>query len=119
MPSYEYQCRDCSRPSAHFFRSFALVEEPACPHCSSANMERLISRVAVHRAGISLEDPTSIDSFDESDPRALGRLARAMGEESGGDLSGEYEDMVRDLESGKTPDDDALAGSGEIDDMPL
>ncbi len=119
MPTYEYQCRDCRQPSTHFFRSFAQVEEPACPHCASSSMERLISRVAVHRAGISLEDPTSMDGFDESDPRAVARLARTMGEESGEDLPGEYEDMVRDLESGKVPDDDAFAGSGETEDSPL
>ena len=42
-----------------------------------------------------------------------------MGEESGEELPGEYEDMVRELESGKIPDDDSLAGSGEADDLPL
>ena len=119
MPTYEYQCRKCNRPSTHFFRSFSSVQEPVCPHCSSPDMERLMSRVAVHRAGASFEDPSSMDRLDESDPRALGRLARTMGEESGEELPGEYEDMVRDLESGKIPDDDALAGPGEIDDVPL
>lgn len=119
MPTYEYHCRDCSKPSTHFFRSFSQVLEPTCPHCSSSDLKRMISRVAVHRAGMSLEDPSSMDGFDESDPRALGRLARAMGEESGEELPGEYEDMVRDLESGKVPDDDALAGSGDTDDLPL
>lgn len=119
MPTYEYQCGDCKRPSTHFFRSFSQVQEPNCPHCASENMERLISRVAVRRAGVSLEDASFVDGFDESDPRALGRLARAMGEESGEELPGEYEDMVRDLESGKVPDDDAFADSSENDDLPL
>lgn len=119
MPTYEYHCRDCSKPSTHFFRSFSQVQEPTCPHCSSSDLERLVSRVAVHRASVSLEDPTSMDSFDESDPRALGWLARTMGEESGEELPGEYEDMVRDLESGKVPDDDAFADSSETDDLPL
>ena len=119
MPTYEYACRDCKRPSTHFYRSFAAVQDPVCPHCSSTDLERLISRIAVHRGSISLEDPSFIDSFDEDDPRALGRLARTMGEESGEDLPGEYEDMVRELESGKIPDDDALTGSGEADDLPL
>jgi len=82
-------------------------------------LERLISRVAVHRASVSFEDPSFIDGFDESNPRALGRLARTMGEESGEELPGEYEDMVRDLESGKVPDDDAIADSRETDDLPL
>ena len=82
-------------------------------------MDRLISRVAAHRARTSFEDPSFVDDFDESDPRALGRLARTMGEESGEELPGEYEDMVRELESGKIPDDDDPAGSGGPDDAPL
>ena len=118
MPTYEYQCRDCRRPSTHFFRSFSQVQDPTCPHCSSNAMERLVSRVAVHRGSVSFEDPAFIDDFDESDPRALGRLARTMGEESGEELPGEYEDMVRELESGKIPDDDDLAGSGDAADLP-
>ena len=119
MPTYEYQCGDCKKASTQFFRSFSQVQETVCPHCSSTNLERLISRVAVHRAGVSFEDPSTMDDFDESDPRALGRLARTMGEESGEELPGEYEDMVRELESGKIPDDDSLTGSGEADDLPL
>ncbi len=119
MPTYEYECLDCKKASTHFFRSFSQVQDPVCPHCSSMDLERLISRVAVHRAGVSMEDPSFADDFDESDPRALGRLARTMGEESGAELPGEYEDMVRELESGKIPDDEDSAGSGGSEDLPL
>ena len=118
MPTYEYQCRDCKRPSTHFFRSFSQVRTPVCPHCASTDLERLVSRVAVHRGGVSPEDPSFMDDFDESDPRALGRLARSMGEESGEELPGEYEDMVRELESGRIPEDDGAA-SGAEDELPL
>ena len=90
-----------------------------CPHCSSTNLERLDLSGRRPPPGVSFEDPSTMDDFDESDPRALGRLARTMGEESGEELPGEYEDMVRELESGKIPDDDSLAGSGEADDLPL
>lgn len=119
MPTYEYECGECGQPSTHFFRSFSQIQKPECPHCGSVELRRLVSRVAVHRGSMSFEDPSFVESFDESDPRALGRLARTMGEESGEELPGEYEDMVRDLESGKIPDDDAPAGSGETDDLPL
>ena len=119
MPTYEYQCRDCKQASAHFFRSFSQVRAPVCPHCASTDLERLVSRVAVHRGGVSPEDPSFIDDFDESDPRALGRLARSMGEESGEELPGEYEDMVRELESGKIPDDDDFGGAGDANEPPL
>lgn len=114
MPTYEYQCRGCNRPSTHFFRSFSQVREPVCPHCASPDLERLISRVAVHRGNVSLEDPSFIDGFDEDDPRALGRLARTMEEEAGDDLPGEYEDVVRELEAGRIPDDSDFVGDGDF-----
>ncbi len=119
MPTYEYQCRNCKKASTHFFRSFSLVQDPVCPHCASSEMERLISRVAVHRGSMSVDDPAFADSFDENDPRALGRLARTMGEESGEELPGEYEEMVRELESGKIPDDDDIGGMDPGDEPPL
>jgi hypothetical protein len=82
-------------------------------------LERLISRVSLGRGSISFDDPSSMDDFDESDPRALGRLARTMGEETGEDMPGEYEDMVRQLEAGKIPEDDDSLDSGGTDGLPL
>ncbi len=110
MPLYEYVCPACRKRSTHLFLSFAQVRSPACPHCGATGLRRLISRVAVHRSSSSPEDASFLENFDENDPKALGRMARAMSEELGDDLPPEYEDVVRELEAGRLPDEDELPG---------
>ena len=44
MPIYEYRCRDCGHPFEALVRS---SDEPACPACSSHDIERLLSMFAV------------------------------------------------------------------------
>ena len=43
MPIYEYRCEDCGKASEILHRSFKQEEVPACPHCGSTKMLRLIS----------------------------------------------------------------------------
>lgn len=41
MPMYEYQCKSCLRE----FEELVFGDElPTCPHCHSANTEKLLSR---------------------------------------------------------------------------
>ncbi|MCH5277137.1 MAG: zinc ribbon domain-containing protein [Desulfovibrionaceae bacterium] len=41
MPMYEYQCKSCMRE----FEELVFGDErPVCPHCHSANTEKLVSR---------------------------------------------------------------------------
>lgn len=41
MPMYEYQCKSCLRE----FEELVFGDEsPICPHCHSANTEKLVSR---------------------------------------------------------------------------
>ncbi len=63
-----------------------------------------------------------MESVDENDPRAMGRMMRRMSELSGERLDGEMEEMVRKLEEGQDPEKleeqmgDVLGGPGEGDD---
>jgi putative FmdB family regulatory protein len=45
MPLYEYDCRDCGRR----FEKLVRKDETAgpCPHCTSANIERVLSLFGV------------------------------------------------------------------------
>ncbi|MBI5116576.1 zinc ribbon domain-containing protein [Candidatus Poribacteria bacterium] len=43
MPIYEFSCRECGRISEVLIRTNLSEETPACPVCSSKNLERLIS----------------------------------------------------------------------------
>jgi hypothetical protein len=64
-----------------------------------------------------------MESIDENDPRAMGRMMRRMSELTGEHLDGEMEEMVRKLEEGQDPEKleeqfgDALGGpeGGEDD----
>jgi putative FmdB family regulatory protein len=50
MPIYEYVCLDCGRKSTFLTLGVAAVFEPKCRHCGSANLRKLVSRVAVFRS---------------------------------------------------------------------
>jgi hypothetical protein len=76
----------------------------ACEHCGGKKLKRLISRVAVHRGGINLDDESSFDNIDENDPRQMARLMRQMGEEAGEDMDPEMEQMISRLEAGEDPE---------------
>ncbi len=50
MPIYEYRCNRCGAVFSQLYRSIRAAEEasaPTCPECNSADVQRLISGVAV------------------------------------------------------------------------
>jgi putative FmdB family regulatory protein len=109
MPIYEYRCLDC-RKRASVFQSYEDYGRGAvtCPHCGSANLKRLISRVRVMRSEDSrldsLADPDDWGDIDENDPRSVARAMRRMGDEMGEELPGEFDEVVDRLESGEDPE---------------
>ena len=111
MPIYEYRCRACGKRSQVFFRSFSAATDPSCPHCQSAEMERVPSRVAQVRSAAGyqdfLSDPTNFEDVDYENPRAMAEWARQMGEASGADLGPEYDEMIDQMEHGDDFADDA------------
>ncbi|HSQ52359.1 MAG TPA: zinc ribbon domain-containing protein [Nitrospiraceae bacterium] len=46
MPLYEYRCLDCKKRSTILVLSLAHQAAAACTHCTSARVERLLSRFA-------------------------------------------------------------------------
>ena len=120
MPIYEYRCGACRRRSSLYFQTFAAAEgaEPRCEHCGSAEVSRLVSRVAVMKSEDSrledLADPSAFGDVDENDPRSIARWARRMGEQLGDDVGDDFREMVDQLEAGEMPDD--MPGPGGMDD---
>jgi putative FmdB family regulatory protein len=58
MPIYEYTCQRCGKRSSALLQSFS-APDPACPHCGSAEVRRLVSTFATVRsedAGDDFED---------------------------------------------------------------
>ena len=111
MPIYEYRCAACRRRSSLYFQTFSAAEQadPRCEHCGSADVSRLVSRVAFLKSEESrlddLADDSSLADVDENDPRSLARWARKMGEQLGDEAGDEFREMVDQLESGEMPDD--------------
>jgi putative FmdB family regulatory protein len=120
MPIYEYRCGACRRRSSLYYQTFSAADqaEPHCEHCGSADLSRLVSRVAVHRSEESrlddLSDDAALGDVDENDPRSIARWARRMGEQLGEDVGDDFREMVDQLEAGEMPDD--MPGPGGMDD---
>src|SRR5581483_11800269 len=107
VPIYEYRCSDCRRRVSVFVRSMNATVTPVCEHCGSANLTRLMSRVAVLRSeGDTPEfDESSFAGVDENDPRSMAQWVRKMSREMGEPLDAEMESELERLESGEMPSD--------------
>jgi putative FmdB family regulatory protein len=110
MPNYDYRCNDCRRRVRLFF-TYAEYDDarPACPHCGSASLRRLIGRVSFARSEESrldsLDPEGMMAGLDEDDPKSLGRFMRQMSQEAGDeDLGDDFHEVVDRLESGESPE---------------
>lgn len=103
MPIYEFVCSQCRR---RFRKLVGVIANPTplqCPHCRSTDLRRQISRFARIRS-----EDEALDSLademealgDTEDPRALKRLMRAMGDETGENLDDEFEQMMEEETGG-------------------
>ena len=132
MPTYDYRCQDCRKRSAIWQAYADYGRQPvSCPHCGSANLKRLLSRVRVLRSEDSrldsMADPSAWGDIDENDPRSMARAMRRMGDEMGEDLPDEFDEVVDRLEGGEDPEEieksiPDLGGAGpggESDDFDL
>ena len=110
MPRYDYRCQSCKKRSV-IFQTYAEYgrEKVKCPHCGSAELQRLIGRVRIARSEESrldeLSDPSDWGDVDENDPRSMARMMRKMGSELGEDMPGEFDEVVDRLEAGEDPDE--------------
>ena len=124
MPIYDYRCGACGRRSSLFYQTFSAAEnaEPRCEHCGSAELSRLVSRVAVLKSEESrlddMADESALGDVDENDPRSIARWARKMGEQLGDEAGDDFKEMVDQMEAGELPDDGAGdAGGEDFDDL--
>jgi len=111
MPIYEYRCGSCKRRVSIFFRSFSDTDKTSqCPNCGSANLTRLVSRVATVKSEEArleaMSDPSAFGDVDEKDPKSMARFMRKMGDQMGGEeLGPEFNEMVDRLEAGENPEE--------------
>lgn len=110
MPIYEYYCGVCRKRVSVFFRSMSSASDAnaVCPNCSSQNLRRLVSRVAVLKSEESrmddMADPSLLAGLENEDPRALAHMMRKMSDEMGEPLDGEMTEVLGRLEAGESPE---------------
>ena len=114
MPVYEFQCAKCRHKTSVFVRGFTVSETPVCGRCGSADTKRVFSTFALHRSSSEGLSEDAMDNIDESDPRAMARMMRAMKSEMGDEEAGpEFDDIVDRMEAGEDVGlDDELGGGG-------
>jgi putative FmdB family regulatory protein len=114
MPIYEYRCRACRKRSTFVTLSVSSVFEVKCKHCGSADMEKLVSRVAMLRSEESrlerLSDPDSLSGLDEDDPKSVARWMKKMGREVGDDLGEDFEEEIERAAEGGEDSDSGVPG---------
>jgi putative FmdB family regulatory protein len=122
MPIYEFRCRDCRKKSTFVTLSVRAAFELKCQHCGSTALDRLVSRVAVHRSEESrmdgLADPAALSGLDENDPKSMARWMKKMGKEMGEDAGEDFEQDIDQAmaETGDGPGREAdAADGGDVD----
>jgi putative FmdB family regulatory protein len=124
MPIYEYRCFACGKRTTVLTLSVRAAVEPKCRHCGSAEMGKLVSRVAVRRSEESrlesLADPSSLSGLDENDPKSVAKwmkkMGREMGEEAGEDFDEEVDRAMEEAGregEGAAGEDIDMGGGGE------
>lgn len=97
-----------------FVRTVSSPVRAACEHCGSKKMRRVVSKFAIGRAAIDFGSDAGMGALDESDPRAMARMARQMQEESGEAMEPEMEEALSRIEAGEDPE--AVMGEAGMDD---
>ena len=128
MPRYGFHCQHCGKN----FRKFLTYQEygslvVTCPYCESAKLQRLIDKVRFAKSEDSrmeslestFSNPAALEGL-ENDPVSLGRMMRQMGSEMGEELGPEFDEVVKRLEKGQSPEEiekempDLGEGMGEM-----
>ena len=101
MPLYEYRCLDCKKRSTVLVLSLANQAPATCSHCTSARVERILSRFASPKSEEARLDASldlnNLAGLDESDPQSMARFMKKMGTEMGEDIG---DDLSEAMESG-------------------
>jgi putative FmdB family regulatory protein len=121
VPLYEYSCRDCDKRFTFLAGVISDNSEARCPRCSSADLMKLMSRVARGRSDDERMEAVAerLETRDLDDPSSLRQFAREMGRElsaeSGEDMTDEMEALI-EAESRGEMDEGGTAGSGSNSD---
>jgi putative FmdB family regulatory protein len=109
MPLHEYACKDCGKKDTRLVLKKGDEEALKCRHCGSAQLKRLISRVAIHRTEsdrmADLDTSRQPDESYYSDNRNIGLRAKKRMKELGVDLGDAFEEKLEKARTTTNLDD--------------
>jgi putative FmdB family regulatory protein len=86
MPVYEYHCNHCGRDVSLFYKSYKEYDaaQYLCPECGSAEMTRLISRVAIAKGSqnyASMSSNEMLNVLGGGNQAEVGDMMRQLGQD--------------------------------------
>ncbi|MDA1061488.1 MAG: zinc ribbon domain-containing protein [Chloroflexi bacterium] len=108
MPIYEYRCAACSGLTSVFLRSMSQEppDDQRCEDCGSAELGRVMSKVARLKTGQDVIDEHGTPGAGGAyrDPRQIGRWVEDRFADYGMDLPDETRQMIDAARDGELPD---------------
>jgi putative FmdB family regulatory protein len=106
MPAYDYRCKACQHRFTTFYKTYQDYDaaSPECPRCGSADVTRLISRVAIPRPSRDFSKMSSdemLSVLESGDSRAVGEMFDQVGG-SDPSLGAEYHEATQRLLRGES-----------------
>ena len=108
MPIYEFRCRSCGKRLSVLTRSVAERVEPACPACGGRDLDRLVSRFAVHKTLQQVHEeygpPPKFPTLDYyKDPRNIGRYVEERFRQFGMEVPEPVKEQIQAAREGELP----------------
>ena len=84
MPSYDFRCNQCGRSLTLTYKTIKAYDEatPACPHCESTDLTRLITRVAIAKPSREygrMDSQEMLSVLEGGDSREIGQMFQQVG----------------------------------------
>ena len=108
MPAYDYRCKRCGREFTLTYKTYKDYDQAAraCPNCGSADLARLIKRIAIQSPArdftrMSSDDMLSV--LESGDSRQVGEMFRQVGGDAP-ELGAEFHEATERLLKGESID---------------
>jgi putative FmdB family regulatory protein len=109
MLSYEYRCKNCGHPVTFTYKTYKDYDTASrvCPQCGSADLTRLISRVAIARpsrdySGMSSQEMLSV--FEGGKSEEMGEMFRQVADSVPGGVDPQIQEVTERLLKGDKPE---------------
>ena len=104
MPIYEFRCNSCGAKVSIFCRTVTADATGECDRCGSADLRRLVSRVAVIRGAVNPGDLNKnelLDGVDYTNPASMASFFRRMGEAFHDEPNEHMDEIIGRLDHGE------------------